>query len=209
MRALSENTQLLLERDMRDDARDTVARMSGLVERMAGITGQLRLFARKGTVSLEAAPVAPMIASARLLLDARLRARGITVGESGVAGASILCDPSRMEQVFVNLLSNAIDALADVEAPRIDIVVTRGGGRVRIAICDNGPGVPDDILPRVFDPFVTAKSAGAGLGLGLTISHKILRDIGGALHVRNLPDGGAEFTVDVPAATTQPEPTHA
>jgi len=209
LRALSENTQLLLERDMRDDARDTVARMSGLVERMAGITGQLRLFARKGTVSLEAAPVAPMIASARLLLDARLRARGITVGESGVAGASILCDPSRMEQVFVNLLSNAIDALADVEAPRIDIVVTRGGGRVRIAICDNGPGVPDDILPRVFDPFVTAKSAGAGLGLGLTISHKILRDIGGALHVRNLPDGGAEFTVDVPAATTQPEPTHA
>jgi len=204
LRALSENTQLLLERDMRDDAIDTVARMAGLVERMAGITGQLRLFARKGTVSLEAAAVAPMIASARLLLDARMRARNIAVVEHGVSGVAILCDPSRMEQVFVNLLSNAIDALAGVTTPRIDIVVTHIGERVRIAVCDNGPGVPDEIMPRVFDPFVTAKAAGAGLGLGLTISQKILRDIGGSLQARNLPDGGAEFTVDVPAAMNHP-----
>ena len=94
-----------------------------------------------------------------------------------------------------------------MSAPRIDIVVTHIGERVRIAVCDNGPGVPDEIMPRVFDPFVTAKAAGAGLGLGLTISQKILRDIGGSLQARNLPDGGAEFTVDVPAATTQPEKT--
>ncbi len=208
LRALSDNTQVLLERDMRDEARDTVARIGGLVERMAAITNQLRLFARKGAPTRETAPLAPILASARLLLDARLRKRDILVVETGTQGLAIVGDPARLEQVFVNLLSNAIDALNDTPSPRIELIAHRDGDEIHVAVRDNGPGVPDALLPRIFDPFVTAKAAGAGLGLGLTISHKILRDGGGSLHARNLPEGGAEFLVELPAASAQPESKH-
>jgi two-component system C4-dicarboxylate transport sensor histidine kinase DctB len=73
-------------------------------------------------------------------------------------------------------------------------------GRVILRVSDTGPGIPPDILPRLFEPFVTSKPAGTGLGLGLAISAQLLRAMDGTLDAANLPDGGACFVVDLPAA---------
>ncbi|HEX8374039.1 MAG TPA: ATP-binding protein [Geminicoccaceae bacterium] len=109
-----------------------------------------------------------------------------------------------MEQVLVNLLGNALDALRDREGGRIEVSAGRdGGGRVVISVRDDGPGVPPELLPRLFEPFFTTKQTGSGLGLGLTISEGIVGEFGGTLRARNRPageGGGAEFVVALPEA---------
>jgi C4-dicarboxylate-specific signal transduction histidine kinase len=74
---------------------------------------------------------------------------------------------------------------------------------------DNGQGIPEEALPRLFEPFFTTKPVGAGLGLGLAISEGVTRDFGGVLRARNRPQGGAEFTIELPAAVHAREAAHA
>jgi len=76
------------------------------------------------------------------------------------------------------------------------------GGRVFLTVTDTGPGIRADILPRLFEPFVSSKPAGAGLGLGLVISAQLVRSVGGTLHAGNGDKGGARFTIDLPMATS-------
>jgi C4-dicarboxylate-specific signal transduction histidine kinase len=110
----------------------------------------------------------------------------------------VLCDPARLEQVLVNLLANALDALRSREGGRIEIGAGRADGRGRITVADNGPGITPEAVPRLFEPFFTTKEAGAGLGLGLTISEGIVREYGGTLRARGRAEGGAEFVVELP-----------
>jgi two-component system C4-dicarboxylate transport sensor histidine kinase DctB len=100
----------------------------------------------------------------------------------------------------VNLIVNALDALLDASAPHLEVSVRERTGRVFIAIRDNGPGIAPDLLPRIFEPFVTTKEPGAGLGLGLAISAGIIREFGGTLVAANRPQGGAEFTIELASA---------
>jgi two-component system C4-dicarboxylate transport sensor histidine kinase DctB len=107
-------------------------------------------------------------------------------------------DAALLEQVMVNLMGNAVDAMA--QAPRRELrIVARGEGqRCLITVTDTGTGIRADMLPRLFEPFATTKLAGAGLGLGLMISAHIVRDHGGSLRGSNVEDGGACFTIDLP-----------
>ncbi|WP_409373405.1 sensor histidine kinase [Paraburkholderia megapolitana] len=105
------------------------------------------------------------------------------------------CDELRLEQVLINLLGNALDATSGVTSPRIVIDIEAAESTLSIAVRDNGPGIPDDVLPRLFEPFFTTKEMGQGLGLGLAISSSIARDCGGSLVARNAPDGGAQFVL--------------
>jgi two-component system C4-dicarboxylate transport sensor histidine kinase DctB len=139
------------------------------------------------------------------------------------------CDDLRLEQVLINLLGNALDAtgevggvhsatdVADVPGasqraaiaapPRIEIEIEAAAATLSISVHDNGPGIPDDVLPRLFEPFFTTKEMGQGLGLGLAISSSIARDAGGSLVARNAPDGGALFVLTLRRArvpTTDP-----
>ena len=111
-----------------------------------------------------------------------------------------LCDANRLEQVLVNLIANALDAMTGCPDAALSLSGRREGGRVFIQVRDSGPGLPDHVLPRLFEPFFTTKDAGGGLGLGLAISAGIVRDFGGTLAGANGPDGGAVFTVEIPAA---------
>jgi len=102
--------------------------------------------------------------------------------------------------VLMNLLQNACDAAASRagERPVLWIDTEQDGSRVRLRLRDNGPGIPPEHLTRIFDPFFTTKPVGKGTGLGLSISYGIVEQHGGTLSARNHPDGGAEFTLELP-----------
>jgi two-component system C4-dicarboxylate transport sensor histidine kinase DctB len=101
----------------------------------------------------------------------------------------------RLEQVLINILGNALDAIHDRPAPCITIDVAADASHVTMSIEDNGPGIRDDALAHVFEPFYTTKDIGEGLGLGLAISSSILRDCGATLTASNRVEGGARFVV--------------
>lgn len=108
----------------------------------------------------------------------------------------------QLQQVVMNLIQNAVDAASTAEparAPHLSIHARAGATRNRLSVRDNGPGIAPELLSRIFDPFFTTKPVGKGTGLGLSISYGIIEQHGGTLRVRNHPEGGAEFTVELPA----------
>jgi two-component system sensor histidine kinase HupT/HoxJ len=108
--------------------------------------------------------------------------------------------PTQLQQVTMNLVQNAFDAVAGCTVKRLRIQAVRDGQRLVVTFHDSGPGLPDDVLPKIFEPFFTTKPVGMGTGLGLSISYGIVRRHGGELTAANHPDGGALFTMTLPAA---------
>src|SRR5205814_2521992 len=104
----------------------------------------------------------------------------------------------QLEQVILNLMRNAIDAVAGRPHARISIVARNLADSVSIVVSDNGPGIAPELINRIFDPFFTTKGVGDGLGLGLSVSYGIVQDFGGRISARNRLEGGAELTVDLP-----------
>ena len=201
LRTLSANAERFLERGDNDTARGNLARIAELVDRMGRITGQLRSFARKSSGQSAPVPLRQALDNALALLDARLRRDGAEVVRSALPDEPVaLCDANRLEQVLVNLIGNALDAMAGQAAPRLELSWECVGQTVRLHVRDHGPGLSDEALARLFEPFFTTKAAGDGLGLGLAISAGIVRDFGGNLQGANHPDGGAVFTLELPIA---------
>ncbi|MBK8176859.1 MAG: sensor histidine kinase [Rhodospirillales bacterium] len=208
LRTLADNALLLLERNKPQSVRANLEMIVRTVERMAKITGQLKGFARKGEGRPGLAAIGVCLEHALALVENRLSRQQIEVVCDAIPSAvMVLCDPGRLEQVLVNLLTNALDALGETPRGRIEITVTRaeakaetrqdGNHRITIAVSDNGPGIPAAVLPRLFEPFFTTKAAGVGLGLGLTISEGIVRQCGGSLLAENRPSGGARVVIEL------------
>ncbi len=197
LQTVSENADQLIQRQRLDEARDNLARIGRLVARLKRLSSQLRLFATKpdgitGTVELQR-----LVREVEQQLAARLAEAGIALALDIVpAGLAVAGDEARLEQVLANLVGNAIDALQGVGLPRrIEVQARVADGRARIAIRNNGPRIPDTVLERMFQPFVTTKPAGKGMGLGLMLSAHIVRECGGTLAARNLEPDGVEFLV--------------
>ena len=113
-------------------------------------------------------------------------------------------DRNQLQQVFMNLAMNALDAMEDSEDKRLWIATADAEpGFVEIRVSDNGTGIPESVLRKVFDPFFTTKEQGKGTGLGLSVSYGIITNHGGRISVRNRDEGGAEFRVLLPAASTE------
>ncbi len=112
----------------------------------------------------------------------------------------------QVNQVFMNLLTNAVQALAGRDDPRITIDTRAKGEHVEVRIGDNGPGIPDDVLPRIFDPFFTTKDVGEGTGLGLAITHELVERHGGRIDVETKVGSGTTFTVLMPRAILATDP---
>jgi len=112
-----------------------------------------------------------------------------------------MADPHKMQQVVLNLITNAEQAMLDAKVgDRLLVKTERSGDVIRIVVADNGPGIPGENVDRIFDPFFTTKDVGKGTGLGLSICYGIVKEHGGQLRVRNGSPRGAVFTVELPIA---------
>jgi len=201
LRTMADNARVLIERGRLPEASANLATISQLVARMGLITGQLRQFARKTDATLQAVPVAAAITGALFLVERRVEQERINFRMSmRDHDVHALCDGNRLEQVLVNLFTNALDAMQDSEVRQLTVTVERTDERVMIGVADSGPGVPADIRAHLFEPFFTTKPQGQGLGLGLAISEQIVREFGGLLRVETAPAGGARFIIELPLA---------
>ncbi len=196
IQAYAANAGTFLERGLPGRARDNLALIGELTERMALLTGELKTFARRTSDEVVAIAPLPAARAALALLAPRLRKDGVALAVDLPATAPrVHGNTIRLEQVLVNLLKNACDALNGSLAPRLELAAREDGEWFVFAVRDNGPGIPCEALPQLFDPFFTTKPVGEGLGLGLSISYGIVKHFGGEIRAANRPDGGAEFTV--------------
>jgi len=199
LRTLSGNAVRFLERGDLDTTRGNLERIAQLVDRMGLITGQLRAFARKSSGQAQPVALCRALDNVLALLQPRLDQAGAEiVRHCPLPEPVALCDANRLEQVLVNLIGNALDAMDGQASPRIELAWEALAGQARLSVRDHGPGLADEALSHLFEPFFTTKAAGVGLGLGLTISAGIVRDFGGTLSGANHPDGGAVFTLEIP-----------
>jgi two-component system C4-dicarboxylate transport sensor histidine kinase DctB len=198
LHTLSDNAIVFLERGQIDEVRGNLRLIAQLVTRMGKITAQLKRFAHKASLEMGPIELEGVIADALSLFEPRLRAEGVEVVTQVSQNTTARCDANRLEQVFVNLYSNACDAMAKCTNRVLSTIVTREENTIRIVVRDTGGGIPPHVMPRLFEPFNTTKQQGVGLGLGLTISAGIVREFGGTLKARNI-SGGSEFAIELRA----------
>ncbi|MBG6222298.1 MULTISPECIES: ATP-binding protein [unclassified Janthinobacterium] len=197
LQTFSDNAKVLLARGRIDDALDNLATISELVKRLGYVTSQLKGFARRSDDARKPVSVRQAFAQTMLQMRTRKNAQRLTLHESWPTDDIIvLCNAIGLEQVFSNLITNAMDAVPESEPVQIWFEVRREGNYAVLHITDNGPGIALASLDKIFDPFYTTKEH--GLGLGLSISAGILRAAGSTLAVRNRSaqeGGGAQFTI--------------
>lgn len=201
VKSFARNAAAYLDRGEQDKVRQNVGMIDEMVDRLAAISTHLRNFARRPGEKTEPVLLNRALDSALIILEPKMRASGCRVdSDKGEADIWVLGGQVRLQQVFVNLLSNAVDAMQDVAKPVIDLSMEIDGGLVRVSVRDRGIGMTDAEIAQLFDPFFTTKEPGNGLGLGLSISYNIVRDFGGTLEGRNHPEGGAVFSVTLKRA---------
>ncbi len=199
IRTFSENAAALIGRGAPDKAAANLEQVVSLTDRIAQITGELRTFARRKTPDIAPVMLEGAIEAALLLVHHRIAAIGTEVAwDPAAARLTVAADRVRLEQVFVNLLQNALDAAPEGGGSRIEIRVARDGDTVQVHVADNGRGVPSAVRRKLFTPFATGRDD--GLGLGLAIARDILREFGGDLALTASDRSGSTFTATlVPA----------
>jgi two-component system, NtrC family, sensor kinase len=192
---------------VRDDLTKLIEGVRLGAERAAEIVRGLRAFARVGAeVEIESVNLAETIDVALTVLRHELRDR-VRVHKDFDPIPPVRCDPSRMSQVFVNLILNAAQAIPAGQEGEITLTLRADDVWARFSIRDQGPGIPDAIRDKIFDPFFTTKPVGQGTGLGLSISYGIVEQHGGRIEVESQEGKRATFTVILPlAGPSQEEP---
>ncbi|MEM8580881.1 MAG: ATP-binding protein [Pseudomonadota bacterium] len=196
VKAYADNAKTLLERARTEDATENISRISQMTDRMAAISRHLRNFARRPQEDVLPTPLLRVIEDALAVMEVRLTNCSAKVAftppetEVWVAGGHV-----RLQQVIVNLLNNALDAMEGLPEPTVDLQLLISGSTCQLIVRDHGSGLPEDARRQIFDPFYTTKGPGKGLGLGLSISYNIVRDFGGSISAENHEEGGAVFTL--------------
>jgi two-component system C4-dicarboxylate transport sensor histidine kinase DctB len=199
IRSYVDNTRVFLALSDMRKAASNLDSIANLTDRIGAITQELRTFSRKSSGKPEPVALDAAIAGAMMLMSARLRARNIRharVGDS--ARVMVIAERARLEQVLVNLVQNAADALEGIREPQIIINVRCSRDDVQIEVSDNGPGVSAETLEALFTPFATSKPN--GLGLGLVISRDIAAEFGGRLEYLRRDGPGASFVLSLRCA---------
>jgi two-component system C4-dicarboxylate transport sensor histidine kinase DctB len=171
------------------------------VRKATEIISHLRTFGRAAPYSRDPVSLRVVLIQALSLMQEQLRLRNIQVTvDLGGEDPVVLGNPLQLEQVFINLLTNARDAVADSSRKTVRIAVTVDSEAAEITVADSGPGIPPGLERRIFDPFFTTKEVGQGTGLGLSITYGIINDVGGTISVVSPPGEGATFVVRLPLA---------
>jgi two-component system C4-dicarboxylate transport sensor histidine kinase DctB len=206
VKSFASNAVAYLDRGEPEKVRQNVGMIEDMVDRLVAISTHLRNFARRPGERTQPVLLNQAIESALAIVEPKLRAAGCHVnctppdGQIWVLGGQV-----RLQQVFVNLLSNAVDAMSNESDPVINLTLEKDADKIRVEVRDRGTGMNDENIAQLFDPFYTTKEPGQGMGLGLSISYNIVRDFGGSLNGSNHPEGGAVFSVlltqcDAPSA---------
>lgn len=204
------SSRVLLRRNEVDRAAANLDLMSSIAERMMALIDHLRMFARKETGTRSAVELAPVVDNAVRLLRYRIDNEHVEVVRAAPAEPLHgLANPIRLEQVVVNLLSNAIDAMRDRERRVLTVRLGRRDDSAVIEVSDSGAGIASEHIKSLFDPFFTTKEIGEGLGLGLSISYGIVREFGGDILVDSAPGRGSTFKVVIPVMDVAPIPEQA
>ena len=203
LQVISAFAELALEPDVPPaETREALETIHGQSRRMRDLVEELLGFSREGE-GRDEVPLDELIGE---VLRMQRVARGHTVhlkeridwkGDVEVNGVKV-------EQILVNLVSNAIDAVPEGRGI-VEVALHEEDGDAVVSVADNGPGIPPELAERIFDPFVSTKEAGEGTGLGLAICRRIASSMGARLTVADQPEGGAVFTLRIP---TQSDPTH-
>ncbi len=164
--------------------------------RMRDIVVKLRNFSRLDEAKLKRVSLREGIETTLSLLQGEMKNR-IRVHADFADVPDVLCYASQINQVFMNIFSNASQAIGEEGDIWISLGIARGNF-ARVVIRDSGPGISQDVLERIFDPFFTTKGVGQGTGLGLSISYEIIKKHGGDIIVKSEPGRGAEFTIEIP-----------
>jgi two-component system C4-dicarboxylate transport sensor histidine kinase DctB len=216
IRTLSGNAAEFMRRDNHEAAQENLSIVARLVDQMGRIIDPLKGFARKSAAHPQATDVGRIVEQALFLFELRLRHEKVQVLNHCEPGLfSAWCDANRLEQVLINLIANALDAMRESPHKVLRLHTALEAGTeppvFAIQVQDSGKGLSEAELNRLFEPFYTTKASGAGLGLGLVISRDIAREFGGELVAANADGGGACFTLTVPVAPPQgtPMPTTA
>lgn len=201
IRSYADNARVLLDRKRRDDAYNNLEAIVELTDRMAEITKHLKAFARRSSGEPESVALDEVADHALGLIASHTRMDRFEVRREVSDGSvRVWGDAIRLEQVVLNLLKNALDAMTHSDRRELHVTVAQRGDRGVLSVRDTGAGIAEDQLGHIFDPFFTTKEVGEGLGLGLSISYGIVRDYGGTLRAANHPEGGSVFTVELPLA---------
>lgn len=204
IRSDAEIAEMLIDRNRADEAKSNLTRIGGMVTRMGEIAKTLKGFSRRSGTDIKPVSLRQAIDEALLLLQPQIKQSGFVLNldlpeeDIIVKGGRI-----RLEQVIINLLSNAFDAVQSCATPMVGLSLVREDREAVLQVADNGTGIDQETLPQIFDPFFTTKDVGAGLGLGLSIAYKIVHDFSGTLKAENREGGGAVFTMRLPIADKQ------
>ena len=200
LRTLSGNTVRFLERGALDTASANLRTINDLIDRMGRITASLRSFARRGSDQGQAR-LAAAVEAALQVLGARMESGNLHV-QRDFEDQTLAIDQTRLEQILVNLIGNALDATQAAPQPRIWLEGECLGARYQLRVRDNGQGVDPDARKHLFEPFFTTKPGEQGLGLGLTLSASLAAAAGGTLGVEHPAEGGTVFILSLPLLTT-------
>lgn len=197
IRSYADNARHFLQREQFEQVDGNLGRIGELTERMAKLSAQLKMFARKSETRLERMAVQPAVLAAVDLVRPQAKRYRVTIKlslpeEPLMVQANLI----QLEQVLVNLLTNALQAVAEVEKPSVWIIATQKSERVCLVVKDNGVGIDKAQLSQLFEPFFTTRQS--GLGLGLSISRQIMQSMKGDIHGCNRSQRGAKFLLTLP-----------
>ncbi len=177
-------------------AGDKLTKINNITDRATKLCQHLKSFARKTDDDNQSVALRPVIENALELFTEKIPSSWVELDIDD--SLQVMANEVRLEQVIVNLLSNSIEALAQTEdevAPRITISASLSGDEVKIKVVDNGCGIEKFQLKHILEPFFTTKDVGKGLGLGMSITHNIIQDFGGSIHVTSRVNQGTEVTL--------------
>jgi two-component system NtrC family sensor kinase len=180
-----------------EEFKTSIRKIEEHVERARKVVHNMLGYARKMEPRLEDVDVNQTLTQTIGLLENYARINNINIRTDFAPDIPIIAsDQSQLQQVFLNLISNAIDAIG--KNGRVEVLSRRRGDRIMVEIVDNGPGISPEMQKRIFDPFVTTKQTGKGTGLGLWISYNIMEKLGGKITFSSQVGKGTTFIVEIP-----------
>jgi len=205
IRSYTDNARQLLEKGRVEEATWNMTQIGELTDRMAQLGVQLKEFSRKTSGRLEKVPLHGVIDGALEILTPAIRKSGVVISSDlQPENLEVSANLVLLQQVMVNLLNNALQAVESQDNRLIHIQARQAGDLVNIVVQDNGPGITAESMQRIFDPFFTTKKPGQGLGLGLTITERILKEMNGTI-VLEPSLTGARFVITLQAVRVYDE----